>query len=129
MASVFTKIINREIPAYIIKEDANYIAFLDAFPFAKGHVLVCPKKEVDQLFDLDDETYKGLMAFSKTIATALKKAFPCNRVSVLVEGLAVPHAHVHLFPIVSGLPNFDKKINYSAEEFTEIQNRIKQQLV
>ncbi len=98
MASIFTKIVNGEIPSYKVAEDENYFAFLDIFPLAIGHTLVIPKKEIDYLFDLDDESYSGLMSFSKRVALALKKAIPCKKVGVAVLGLEVPHAHIHLVP-------------------------------
>ena len=101
MASIFTKIINGEIPSYKIAEDANYFAFLDIFPLAKGHTLVVPKKEVDYIFNLDDETLGGLLVFSKKIALAIDKSIKCSRVGVAVVGLEVPHAHIHLVPLNS----------------------------
>lgn len=108
MPTIFTKIVNGEIPSYKIAEDDNFYAFLDVFPVAKGHTLVIPKKEVDYLFDLDDETYMGLQAFAKKVATALKKAVPCIKVGVVVLGLEVPHVHIHLVPMQS-----EKDINFS----------------
>ena len=99
MASIFTKIINGEIPCYKIAETEKFFAFLDINPNAKGHTLCIPKQEVDKLFDLDDETYLQLMAFSKQVATAIAKAVPCKRVGMTVIGLEVPHAHVHLIPL------------------------------
>ena len=99
MASIFSKIASGEIPSYKIAEDENYYAFLDIFPLAKGHTLVIPKKEVDYLFDLDDETLKGLSAFSKRVAKAIDKTIDCKRVGVVVLGLEVPHAHIHLIPL------------------------------
>lgn len=90
MASIFTKIINKEIPAYIVAEDDNYIAFLDVFPIKHGHTLVVPKKEVDYIFDLDTETYTGLMLFAQKVAAGVKKAVPCKKVGVAVIGLEVP---------------------------------------
>src|SRR4051812_19195174 len=99
MASIFTRIVNGEIPSYKVAENDRFFAFLDISPLAKGHTLVIPKKEVDYIFDLDPETYSGLMEFSKTVAHAIKQAIPCNRVSLHVIGLEVPHAHVHLIPI------------------------------
>ena len=99
MASIFSKIISGEIPCYKVAETEDFLAFLDTQPLAKGHTLVIPKKEVDKLFDLDDETYKGLMIFSKKIAEALKKAVDCQRIGISVIGLEVPHVHVHLIPI------------------------------
>jgi len=128
MSSIFTKIINREIPAYIVAEDDKHIAFLDIFPVAKGHVLAVPKKEVDKLFDLPEEDYKDLMLFSRRVAKALEKAFPqANRVGMAVIGLEVPHVHVHLVPInkMSDM-DFSKKLSLPDEEFKEIQARIRE---
>ena len=99
MASIFTKIINGEIPAYKVAENDNYLAFLDISPVANGHTLVIPKKEVDYLFDLDDHLYSGLQLFAKKVAIGLKNAVPCVKVGVLVLGLEVPHAHIHLIPM------------------------------
>ncbi|HLW08706.1 MAG TPA: HIT domain-containing protein, partial [Marinilabiliaceae bacterium] len=101
MATIFTKIINGEIPCYKIAEDENYFAFLDIRPLAKGHTLVIPKKEVDYFFDLDDETMKGISVFAKRVALAIEKTVECKRVGVAVLGLEVPHAHIHLVPIQS----------------------------
>jgi histidine triad (HIT) family protein len=101
MASLFTKIINREIPGNIVAEDQRFIAFLDINPLVMGHTLVVPKKEVDYIFDLDDETLSGLQLFSKKVALAIKKAVPCLRIGVAVIGLEVPHTHVHLVPLNS----------------------------
>ena len=126
MASIFTKIVNGEIPAYKVAEDENYFAFLDIFPVAKGHTLVIPKKEVDYLFDLDDETYVGLQMFARKVAVALKKAIPCEKVGVLVLGLEVPHAHIHLVPMQNetDLLNFSDKKKFTPEEFIEITKSI-----
>ena len=99
MASIFSKIISGEIPCYKVAETEDFLAFLDIYPNAKGHTLCIPKKEVDKLFDLDESTYDGLMAFSRTIALAIEKAVPCLRVGMTVIGLEVPHAHVHLIPL------------------------------
>ena len=122
MASIFTKIVNGEIPSWKVAEDENFYAFLDIFPVAKGHTLVIPKKEVDYLFDLDDETYVGLQLFVKKVAIGLQKAIPCKRVGVMVLGLDVPHAHIHLVPLQSeaDLLNFTKKLTVSKEEMLEI---------
>src|SRR5688500_17070096 len=98
MPSLFTKIINREIPAHIVAEDDRYLAFLDINPLVMGHTLVIPKKEVDYIFDLDDDTLAGLQLFCKKVAGGIKQAFPCNRVGIAVIGLEVPHTHVHLVP-------------------------------
>lgn len=101
MASIFTKIINGEIPCYKIAETEDFFAFLDINPNAKGHTLCIPKKEVDKIFDLDEATYTGLMQFSRKVAIAIEKAIPCKRVGVSVIGLEVPHVHVHLIPLNS----------------------------
>ena len=121
MASIFTKIVNGEIPSYKVAEDKNYLAFLDIFPLALGHILVIPKNETDYLFDLDDESYSGLMSFSKRVAIALKKAIPCKKVGIAVLGLEVPHAHIHLVPLNRESDiNFSKpKLSLSAEEFSK----------
>ncbi len=126
MSSIFTKIVQGEIPSYKIAEDEHYFAFLDISPVAKGHTLVIPKKEVDYLFDLDDETYQGLQLFAKKVAIGLKKAIPCEKVGVLVLGLEVPHAHIHLVPMQNegDLLNFSQKVKLSTEEFIEIQQKI-----
>lgn len=126
MASIFTRIVNGEIPSYKVAEDENFYAFLDIMPVAKGHTLVIPKKEVDYLFDLDNETYAGLQLFAKKVAEGLKKAIPCVKVGVLVLGLEVPHAHIHLVPMQneSDLLNFSKKLKLSAEEFESIRSSV-----
>jgi len=126
MATIFTKIINGEIPAYKVAEDKDFCAFLDISPVAKGHTLVIPKKEVDYLFDLDDETYTGLQMFARKVAVGLKKALSCEKVGVLVLGLEVRHAHIHLVPMQSesDLLNFSHTLTLSPEEFTEIQQKI-----
>ena len=131
MASIFTRIINGEIPSYKVAEDENYYAFLDIMPVAKGHTLVIPKKETDYLFDLDNETYAGLQLFAKKVAEALKKAIPCVKVGVLVLGLEVPHAHIHLIPMQSeaDLLNFSKKLKLSPEELAEIRGKIASRIV
>ena len=131
MASIFSKIVNGEIPAYKVAEDENYLAFLDIFPVAKGHTLVIPKKEVDYLFDLDDNLYAGLQAFAKKVAVGLKKAIPCQKVGVLVLGLEVPHAHIHLIPMQneSDLLNFSKKIKFTREEFQKIKEKISENII
>jgi histidine triad (HIT) family protein len=125
MASIFTRIVQGEIPAYKVAEDDDYLAFLDISPVAKGHTLVIPKREVDYLFDLDDEFYAGLQLFAKKVAVGLKKAVPCLKVGVLVLGLEVPHAHIHLIPMQNegDVLNFSKKINLSKEEFESLRKR------
>ena len=126
MASIFSKIVKGEIPCFKVAEDERYLAFLDIFPIAIGHVLVIPKAEIDYLFDLDDEDYVGLMLFSKRVATALKKAIPCKKVGVAVLGLEVPHAHLHLVPLNSESDiNFAKpKLKLTNEELTRIAEKI-----
>lgn len=119
MASIFTKIINREIPAHIVAENDNYIAFLDIEPLVVGHVLVIPKKEVDYIFDLDDETLAGLHVFAKKVANGIDKAIPCLRVGVSVIGLEVPHAHVHLIPL-----NSMRDINFSSPKLSVTQEQL-----
>lgn len=130
MASLFTKIVNGEIPAWKVAEDDNFLAFLDIFPVAKGHTLVIPKKEVDYLFDLDDETYAGLQLFAKKVAIGLQKAISCKRVGVMVLGLDVPHAHIHLVPMQSeaDLLNFSKKLTFTKEEMAEITEAIAREI-
>lgn len=121
MAGIFAKIVAGEIPSYKVAEDDHYLAFLDVAPLKKGHTLVIPKKEVDYIFELDNDTYLGLMAFSKKVAEAIKKATQCKKVSMQVIGLEVPHAHVHLIPINSvNDANFAKeKLKLSKEEMEE----------
>ncbi len=127
MASIFTRIINREIPAHIVAENDQYLAFLDIMPLTKGHTLVIPKKEVDYIFDLDDQTLSGLHLFAKSVALALGKAIPCQRIGVAVLGMEVPHAHIHLVPMNSmGDVNFaNPKLKLSAEEMTAIADGIR----
>jgi len=122
MASIFTKIVNGEIPAFKVSEDENFLAFLDIFPVTKGHTLVIPKKEVDYLFDLDDDIYTGLQLFAKKVAKGIQKAIPCQKVGVMVLGLEVPHAHIHLVPMQTeaDLLNFSKKRSFTKEEMAEI---------
>lgn len=126
MASIFTKIINGEIPCYKIAEDNNFLAFLDINPLAKGHTLVVPKQEIDYLFDLDDDLLAELNIFAKKIARAIDKVMDCKRVGVAVLGLEVPHAHVHLIPI-NGLYDIDfskPKLKLTDTEFKEIAELI-----
>ena len=126
MASIFSRIVIGEIPCYKVAEDDNYLAFLDIFPLAVGHVLVIPKNETDYLFDLADNDFGGLMLFSKRVALALKKAVQCKKVGVAVLGLEVPHAHIHLVPLNSESDiNFSKpKLKLTNEEFSEIASKI-----
>ncbi|SDX77077.1 histidine triad (HIT) family protein [Lutibacter oricola] len=125
MSSIFTKIINGEIPSYKIAEDENFYAFLDINPNAKGHTLVVPKKEVNRLFDLEEDLYNGLMSFSRKIAKSLEKAVPCDRVGMAVIGLEVPHVHVHLIPLQKMEDiQFIKKVSLEKEEFEAIAEAI-----
>jgi len=126
MASIFTKIINGEIPSYKIAESEHCYAFLDINPLAKGHALVVPKEEVDYIFDVEDELYVELMKFAKQVGKAIEKVVPCERIGVTVIGLEVPHAHVHLIPI-NGINdmNFAKpKANLTSEEFVALAKKI-----
>lgn len=130
MASIFTKIINGELPCYKVAEDNNYLAFLDINPLARGHTLVVPKKEVDYLFDVEDETYKGLFLFAKKVALGVNSAVDCKRVGIAVLGLEVPHAHIHLVPI-NGIYDIDfskPKLNLSDEEFSQIASMISKKI-
>jgi len=130
MSSIFTKIINGEIPSYKIAEDDNYLAFLDAFPLTLGHVLVVPKKETNYLFNLESEEYLGLWKFSKKVAKVMDLVIDCERIGVAVIGLEVPHAHIHLIPIngVSDI-NFERpKKQFSNEQMIGIAEKIKQAL-
>ncbi len=121
MASIFTKIVNGEIPCYKVAEDENFLAFLDVSPLALGHTLVIPKKEIDYIFDLDSEQYRSLWTFAQTVAKALGKAVPCKRVGVAVIGLEVPHAHIHLIPMnkVSDMNFANAKLSFSADVMKE----------
>ena len=131
MATIFSKIVNGEIPCYKVAENDKFLAFLDIFPIAKGHVLVIPKKETDYLFDLEDEELSELILFSKIVATGLKLAIPCRKVGVAVLGLEVAHAHIHLIPLNSESDiNFLKpKLKFSSEEFIEISARISNEIL
>lgn len=130
MASIFTKIIQGEIPCHKIAESEDYFAFLDIFPLRKGHTLVIPKKEIDYIFDLDDELLSGLMTFSKKIAKAVEAAIPCKRIAVAVAGLEVPHAHIHLVPMntIGDLSFQQEKLKLSQEELGTIAESIRQHL-
>lgn len=127
MASIFSRIIAREIPAHIVAEDANYLAFLDINPLAQGHTLVIPKKEVDYIYDLDDETLAGLHVFAKKVAKAIESVVECERIGVTVIGLEVPHAHVHLIPIngVHDMNFAQPKLSMTSEEMVTIADKIR----
>ncbi len=125
MASIFTKIINGEIPCYKVAEDDHFFAFLDIDPNAKGHTLCVPKKEVDRLLDLDEETYLGLMQFARRVGLAIEKTVDCNRVGMSVIGLEVPHVHVHLIPINEMKDmTFKHKVSMTKEELIELSKKI-----
>ncbi|HWY37070.1 MAG TPA: HIT family protein [Bacteroidia bacterium] len=128
MSSIFSKIIAGEIPCYKIAENKHCIAFLDINPLKEGHCLVVPKKEVDDLFDLDEETYTHLLSFTKKVATAAKAVLPCRRISVIVLGFEVPHAHIHLIPINNEAEaNFkNPKLKFTKEEFEATRKKISQ---
>ena len=130
MASIFTRIIKGEIPCYKVAEDAHFFAFLDISPNSRGHTLCVPKKEVDKLFDLDEDTYLGLMQFSRKVALGIEKAISCDRVGIAVIGLEVPHVHVHLIPINHmGDMSFQSKAALTKEEFEETALSIRKHIV
>lgn len=126
MASIFTKIVNGEIPCYKVAEDDNFFAFLDIHPLTKGHTLVIPKKEIDYLFDIENKEYSDLLLFAKKVAVAIKAAIPCKRVGVAVLGMEVPHAHIHLVPLNSegDLNLSNPKLNLPAAEMESIAKEI-----
>lgn len=130
MATIFTKIVNGEIPCYKIAEDENYFAFLDISPLQKAHTLVIPKREVDNIFDLQDEEIAGLNVFAKKVAKAIEKTVECRKVSVVVIGLEVPHAHIHLIPInkESDMNFSNKKLELPKEELEAIAEKLKSNL-
>ncbi|SHM44014.1 histidine triad (HIT) family protein [Cyclobacterium lianum] len=127
MSSIFTKIINREIPGYIVAEDEHHIAFLDIMPLVKGHLLVVPKKEVDYIYDLDDTLYSSLHLFAKKVAKAQESVVPCTRIGVAVIGLEVPHVHIHLVPLKTMDDiNFSRpKLKVPETEMKELTAKIK----
>jgi len=129
MSTIFKKIIDGEIPCYKIAEDANFLAFLDVNPNAKGHTLCIPKQEINKFFDIEDDLYIGLMQFSKKIAIALEKTVPCKRIGMAVIGLEVPHAHVHLIPLNEmGEMTFKHKVSLTKEEFEALAKDIQANL-
>jgi histidine triad (HIT) family protein len=131
MGTIFSKIVNGEIPCYKIAETEQFMAFLDVRPLAEGHTLVIPKKETDYIFDLDDEQFVGLHLFAKVVARAVKKAVPCKRIGVAVIGLEVPHAHIHLVPMNHmGDLNFEgERKQFSPEQYETIAARIRKELL
>jgi histidine triad (HIT) family protein len=126
MATIFTKIINGEIPCYKIAEDKNYFAFLDINPLRAGHTLVIPKQETDYIFDLDDQQLSGMILFSKKVAAAIRSVIPCNRIGIAILGLEVPHAHIHLVPMdtMEDINFRNPKLKFTPEEFKEIADKI-----
>ena len=129
MATIFTKIINGEIPCYKIAEDENFIAFLDVNPNAKGHTLCVPKQEINKIFDMEEDLYLQLMAFSRKVAIALEKTIVCKRIGVAVVGLEVPHVHVHLIPLQDmDDMRFQRKVSLEQEEFELLAKNIAQNL-
>lgn len=125
MASIFSKIISGELPSYKVAETEGFLAFLDISPNTKGHTLCIPKVEVDKLFDLEEQVYMDLMAFSRKVALAMEKTIPCKRIGMSVVGLEVPHVHVHLIPLNKMQDTrFDIKVEISPEEFQEIATKI-----
>lgn len=131
MSSIFTKIIQGDIPSYKIAEDEKYYAFLDINPLAKGHTLVIPKKETDYIFDVSDEDLAGMMIFAKKVAKAIESVVPCKRVGVAVLGLEVPHAHIHLIPIntVYDIDFKQPKLSFTNEEFTALTAAISSKII
>ena len=131
MSTIFTKIINREIPAYIISENSKFIAFLDINPLSIGHTLVVPKKEIDDFFDLDDDFLTEILLFSKKISKAIKKVTRCNRVGLSVIGLEVPHAHLHLVPLneMNDIDFSKKKISLKDSELNDVCKKIQSEII
>ena len=129
MSSIFTKIVNGEIPCYKIAEEENYLAFLDVNPNAKGHTLCIPKQEINKIFDMDEDLYLGLMKFSRKVAKAIEKSVECKRIGVAVVGLEVPHVHVHLIPLHDmDDMRFQRKVSLTKEEFEELTQEIRNNL-
>ncbi|RZJ30243.1 MAG: HIT family protein [Flavobacterium sp.] len=129
MSTIFTKIIDGEIPAYKVAEDESYLAFLDVNPNAKGHTLCIPKQEVNKIFDMDEDAYTGLLQFARNVAIGLEKAVPCKRIGMAVIGLEVPHAHVHLIPLQDMEDmRFERKVKLTPEEFEAVAKSIREQL-
>ena len=129
MSSIFTKIVNGEIPCYKIAEDENYLAFLDVNPNAKGHTLCIPKQEINKIFDMEEDLYLGLMKFSRKVAKAVEKTVECKRIGVAVVGLEVPHVHVHLIPLHDmDDMRFQRKVSLTKEEFEELTKAIQSNL-
>jgi|TARA_B110000116_G_scaffold149884_1_gene129674 histidine triad (HIT) family protein len=131
MPSIFSKIVKGELSAYKVAEDERFLAFLDIFPLAKGHMLIIPKKETDYIFDLDSKEFVALWCFAQLIAKAMEKVIPCERIGIAVIGLEVAHAHIHLVPLTKGVSNinFEKqKLKFTQEEFEEIAQKIRREV-
>jgi histidine triad (HIT) family protein len=131
MSSLFAKIVKGDIPAYKVAEDERFLAFLDIFPLAKGHLLVIPKKETDYIFDLESKEFMGLWSFAQLVAKAMEKVIACERIGVAVIGLEVPHAHIHLVPLTKGVSNinFEKpKLKFTQQEFEGIAQKIRREV-
>ena len=130
MASIFSRIVAGEIPCYKVAEDERYLAFLDINPMVKGHTLVIPKREVDYIFDLEDDELAGLHLFAKKVAVALKRAFPCQRIGMAVLGMEVPHTHIHLIPLQreSDMLFSNPKLTFTPEEFADIVQKIQENM-
>ncbi len=130
MSGIFSKIVKGEIPSHKIAEDDNYYAFLDVKPLAKGHTLVIPRKEINYIFDLEDDLLAGMHVFSKRIAKAIEKVVPCKRIGIAVLGLEVPHAHIHLIPInrIDDINFARPKLQLTNEEMADIAGKIRQEL-
>ena len=129
MSSIFTKIVNGEIPAYKIAEDDRFLAFLDVNPNAKGHTLCIPKEEINKIFDMEEDHYLGLMQFARKVAKAIEKTVPCKRIGVAVVGLEVPHVHVHLIPLHDmDDMRFQRKVTLTKDEFETLAQQIQEQL-
>jgi len=126
MSSIFTKIINREIPAAIVFENDSYIAFMDAYPHMEGHLLICPKEEVDYIFDLEDDIYHGLFDIAKMLSEPLQKVTGAKRIGIVVEGFGVPHVHVHLMPMNDAITGMGELVE--TEELEKVANKIKAKL-
>lgn len=129
MSSIFTKIVNGEIPSYKIAEDENYLAFLDVNPNATGHTLCIPKQEINKIFDMEEDLYLGLMKFSRKVAKAVERTVPCKRIGLAVVGLEVPHTHVHLIPLHDmDDMRFQRKVKLSGDEFEQLASAIRSNL-
>ena len=131
MPSIFSKIVKGELSAYKVAEDERFLAFLDIFPLAKGHMLIIPKKETDYIFDLDSKEFVALWCFAQLIAKAMEKVIPCERIGIAVIGLEVAHAHIHLVPLTKGVSNINfenPKLKFTQEEFEEIAQKIRREV-